>query len=99
MSEAKQLLLNQDMVRASLTCAKCGKLSRPFPCCHCGSTEFLKQQTRRIITVPWVKGKRVPPYEPYYTESDGKLLSMDEYGDYHPIEKTSLSSSAVSTRL
>ena len=46
-------------------------------------------QTRisRPITVPWAKGKRVPPYEPYYTESDGKLLYMDEYGDFHPMEE------------
>ncbi len=49
MSKQRGVLLNRDMVIASLTCAKCGKLSRPFPCEHCGSTEFLKQQTRRII--------------------------------------------------
>lgn len=43
------LLLNREMTIASLTCAKCGKLSSPFPCEHCGSTEFVKHQTRRII--------------------------------------------------
>lgn len=47
----------------------------------------IKTQTRRVITVPWHKGKRVLPYEPYYVESDGHLLFMDEYGDYHPMEE------------
>lgn len=47
-----------------------------------------KTMTRRVITVPWAKGKRVAPYEPYYVETDGELSYMDEYGDYHPmIEK------------
>lgn len=46
-----------------------------------------QSQDRRPITVPWYKGKRVPPYEPYYTESDGKLFYMDEYGDFHPMEE------------
>ena len=48
--------------------------------------EGLKSQTRRVITVPWAKGKRVAPYEPYYVETDGKLFFMDEYGEYHPME-------------
>ena len=46
-----------------------------------------KSQTRRVITVPWAKGKRVAPYEPYYIVEDGKWLYMDEYGDYHPMEE------------
>lgn len=50
------VLLNRDMVIASLTCAKCGKLSRPFPCEHCGSTEFLKQQTRRLVRPSKLRG-------------------------------------------
>ena len=37
------------MVKALLTCAKCGKMSVPVPCEHCGSTEFVKTQTRRPI--------------------------------------------------
>jgi hypothetical protein len=45
-----------------------------------------KTQTRRVVTVPWHKGKKVPPYEPWYVESDGKLLYMDECGEYHPME-------------
>lgn len=48
--------------------------------------EGRKTQTRRVITVHWHKGTRTTPYEPYYIESDGKLLYMDEYGDYHPME-------------
>ena len=46
-------------------------------------------QTRisRPITVPWHKGKRVPPYSPYYEDYDGKLLYMDKYGDFHPMEE------------
>lgn len=45
-----------------------------------------KTMTRRVVTVPWAKGKRTTPYEPHYVESDGRLLWMDEYGDYHPME-------------
>lgn len=48
-----------------------------------------KTQTRRAVTVHWHKGKRVLPYEPYYVESDGKLLFADEYGEYHPMEQLS----------
>lgn len=43
----KQTLMNQQMVKAILTCAKCGKMSVPVPCEFCGSTEFVKSQTRR----------------------------------------------------
>jgi hypothetical protein len=32
-----------------LTCAKCGKISVPFPCEHCGSEDFVKTVTRRMI--------------------------------------------------
>lgn len=49
--------------------------------------EGRKTQTRRVITVPWSKGKRVLPYEPYYEEGGGTLLHMDQYGDYHPMSK------------
>ncbi|HET6613661.1 MAG TPA: hypothetical protein VFG83_16795 [Kofleriaceae bacterium] len=38
-----------------------------------------KTQTRRVITVPWRKGKRC------HIEEDGELLAMDEYGDCHPM--------------
>ena len=37
-----------------------------------------------VITVPWGR-KRCLPYEPYYIETDDKLLYQDEYGDYHPM--------------
>jgi hypothetical protein len=37
------------MIRAIMTCAHCGKISVPFPCEHCGSTEFVKTQTRIVI--------------------------------------------------
>lgn len=43
------ILFSGPMVRAILTCAKCGKISVPFPCEHCGSTDFVKTQTRRVI--------------------------------------------------
>ena len=43
------ILFQTDMVRAILTCAKCGKISVEYPCCHCDSTEFRKTQTRRVI--------------------------------------------------
>jgi hypothetical protein len=51
--------------------------------------EDVKTQTRRVVTVPWAKGKRVLPYEPYYEEVDGRLFFADEYGDSHPMEKLS----------
>jgi len=40
-----------------------------------------KTMTRRVITVPWHKGKRCQPYEPYYEIRDGVLWFADEYGD------------------
>lgn len=48
-----------------------------------------KTQTRRVITVPWRKGKRCLPYQPYYTESDGQLYYMDEAGEFHSMLKLS----------
>ncbi len=42
------LLYTGDMVIRILTCAECGKISVEFPCCHCGSEEFCKTQTRRV---------------------------------------------------
>ncbi|HET6454967.1 MAG TPA: hypothetical protein VFI02_11235 [Armatimonadota bacterium] len=44
----KPILFDSESVRALLTCAKCEERSVPFPCEHCGSTEFRKTQTRRI---------------------------------------------------
>lgn len=49
--------------------------------------EGRKTQTRRPVTVPWKRGKRVPPYEPYYVEEDGHLFFEDEYGDFHQMEQ------------
>ncbi len=43
------ILYTGEMVRAVLTCAKCGHISIPFPCERCGSTEFVKTHTRRVI--------------------------------------------------
>ncbi|MEE9540341.1 MAG: hypothetical protein V3V85_02465, partial [Candidatus Thorarchaeota archaeon] len=48
----KPILFSTDMVRRILTCAKCGHISRPFPCEKCGSTEFCKTQTRRCHVKP-----------------------------------------------
>ena len=42
-----------------------------------------KTQTRRVVTVPWHKGKRCPPYGPHWDVSEGKLYGMDEYGEFH----------------
>jgi hypothetical protein len=53
--------------------------------------EGRKTQTRRILTVPWHKGRRARPYEPYYVDNDGRLEFCDEYGDYHDYEATFLS--------
>lgn len=46
-----------------------------------------KTVTRRIVTVPWKGSRRVHPYEPWWSDEDGKLLACDEYGDYHPAER------------
>lgn len=45
-----------------------------------------KTETRRVVTVPWKGRTRGLPTEPHYVEEDGRLLWMDEAGDYHPIE-------------
>lgn len=45
-----------------------------------------KTQTRRILTVPWRGSVRATPYEPYYAEEDGRLLVMDDHGEYHSVE-------------
>lgn len=45
-----------------------------------------KTQTRRVLTVPWKGSTRTVPYEPYWVEEDGRLLVMDDYGTYHPVE-------------
>lgn len=42
------LLFTTEMVIRILTCARCGKISVEYPCCHCGSEEFCKTQTRRV---------------------------------------------------
>lgn len=45
----RPILMSAPMVRAILTCAKCGKISVSVPCEHCGSTGFEKSQTRRVM--------------------------------------------------
>lgn len=45
--------------------------------------ECRKTMTRRVVTVPWHKGKRCVPYAPYYEDYDGVLMVCDEYGDWH----------------
>ncbi|MCK5642006.1 MAG: hypothetical protein KAJ19_14475 [Gammaproteobacteria bacterium] len=45
---AKPMVLTKENVIKTMTCAKCGRVSSDFPC-KCGSTEFLKGMTRRII--------------------------------------------------
>lgn len=45
-----------------------------------------KTQTRRVVTVPWKGSTRALPYDPWWVESDGRLLAQDENGDYHPAE-------------
>lgn len=42
-----------------------------------------KTETRRVVTVPWHKGTRTLPYEPYYADEDGVLYCCDEHGQYH----------------
>lgn len=45
----KPIIMTGTNVIRILTCKHCGKISISFPCEHCGSTEFCKGQTRRII--------------------------------------------------
>ena len=40
-----------------------------------------KTITRRIVTVPWKGSRRALPYEPYFVESDGKLMVDDDAFD------------------
>lgn len=49
MKKQTGILFSGPMIRALMTCAKCGRISVPFPCKHCGSTEFVKTQTRRVV--------------------------------------------------
>jgi hypothetical protein len=59
------------MVRAILTCVQCGRFSEPFPCCHCGSTVFVKTHTRRAV-----KGASGFPIEGFE-----RWAIRDEFGD------------------
>lgn len=43
----RPILFSAPMVRAVMTCAKCGRVSDTFPCA-CGSTDFVKTMTRRV---------------------------------------------------
>ncbi len=43
------ILMSGPMVRATITCTKCGHLSIAFPCDNCGSEEFVKIMTRRVV--------------------------------------------------
>ena len=47
-----------------------------------------KTQTRRVLTVPWKGRARCQPYDPYFTDTDGRLFWEDEYGDWNDYEKT-----------
>lgn len=51
-----------DMLCAVVTCARCGQISIPFPCQHCGSTEFRKTQTRRVMKTQPSAGVRESPF-------------------------------------
>lgn len=68
-----------DMVRAICTCAKCGHLSIPFPCERCSSTDFIKTQTRRVISERYLK-----PQERFIGELNdavsAALLDQSPYG-------------------
>ncbi|KKK86328.1 hypothetical protein LCGC14_2764330 [marine sediment metagenome] len=66
MAKDHPLLFTGDMVIRILTCAKCGKISVEFPCCHCGSEEFCKTQTRRV------------PVERYRNWKVGELIYVRE---------------------
>lgn len=51
------LLYTTENVIHIITCAKCGRISVPFPCEHCGSEEFCKSQTRRVPVERYRKWK------------------------------------------
>ena len=74
------ILFSTDMVRAILTCAKCGKLSVQFPC-SCGSEEFLKTVTRRVIK-PQPKNLYYNPERPdwgWHTHKRGGIQIFPKY--------------------
>jgi hypothetical protein len=78
MSE-KPITFSIDMVRATITCARCGKISVPFPCEHCGSEDFVKTVTRRVIKLPpdveWKLSKE-RDYQFEHYDSDGLINGL-----------------------
>jgi len=49
MRTEQPILFDTESVRGMLTCAQCGQMSVLFPCEHCGSEQFSKTQTRRVV--------------------------------------------------
>lgn len=47
-----------------------------------------KTVTRRIVTVPYNKGTRCLPYEPYYAEKNGRLLAATEGPEWLDYERS-----------
>ena len=49
-----------------------------------------KTVIRRLVTVPWKGHRRVLPYDPYWSDEDGRLVFSDDYGDWHDAETTTI---------
>lgn len=43
---------SSEMVVRILTCVQCGRVGTAFPCSACGSVDFAKTQTRRVVKLP-----------------------------------------------
>ena len=70
----KPIPFDSESVQSLLTCAQCGKLSVPFPCEHCGSTEFAKTQTRRLCNPQ--------PPEDWESYGDIRMLHKMQDGEF-----------------
>jgi hypothetical protein len=64
MTKYRGIPFSGPLVLKIMTCAQCGHISVPFPCEKCGSVEFVKTVTRRVI-----KNKFPSAYD-YYPGDD-----------------------------
>jgi len=75
------ILYSTPMIRMIMTCAKCGKISVPFPCKYCGSTEFVKNQTRRAMKPqPWYNGQAIWRWGPLSLAYESDWIRYCPYG-------------------
>ena len=80
----RPILMNTEMVKAVLTCAKCGVITVEISCPKCGSTERRKTQTRRVIPGEIHIDEKNEIYHWYPPKNRGKYFesyAMDTFLD------------------